>query len=58
MSNILITGCCGFIGYHLTKKLINFKNTKIIGVDSLNRYYSIKLKKDRLKKIKKKTFCF
>ena len=58
MSNILITGCCGFIGYHLTKKLINFKNTKIIGVDSLNRYYSIKLKKDRLKKIKKKNFLF
>lgn len=50
---ILITGCAGFIGYHLAASLISKKN-KIYGVDNLNSYYSVKLKKDRLKEIFKK----
>ena len=50
---ILITGCAGFIGYHLTSLLISKKN-KIYGIDNLNNYYSVKLKKDRLREIKKK----
>lgn len=57
---ILITGCAGFIGFHLTKKLLKL-NYKIIGIDNLNNYYSIKLKQDRLKilkKINKKKFIF
>ncbi len=45
---ILVTGCAGFIGFHLVKKLINQKN-KIIGIDNLNDYYDQNLKKDRLK---------
>jgi UDP-glucuronate 4-epimerase len=40
---ILITGSAGFIGHHLAKKLLDKKNF-IIGIDSLNNYYSIKLK--------------
>ena len=44
--NILITGAAGFIGYHLTNTLI--KKNKIIGVDNLNNYYDIELKKRRL----------
>ena len=43
---ILITGSAGFIGHHLAKKLLDKKNF-IIGIDSLNNYYSIKLKKIR-----------
>ena len=44
--NILITGAAGFIGYHLTNTLI--EKNKVIGVDNLNNYYDIKLKKKRL----------
>ena len=52
---ILITGCAGFIGYHLTSRLALNKKNKILGVDSINKYYDVKLKKDRLKILKKKT---
>lgn len=45
---ILITGVAGFIGFHICKELINRKN-QLIGFDNLNKYYSVKLKKDRLK---------
>ena len=44
MKKILITGCAGFIGYNLTKFLIS-KNYFIIGIDNLDNYYSVKLKK-------------
>ena len=50
---ILITGGAGFIGFHLAYSLISKKN-KIYGIDNLNTYYSIKLKKDRLKEIENK----
>ena len=59
--NILVTGCAGFIGYHLTNKLL-LKNNIVIGVDNLNNYYDKKLKIDRLKDLKlnfsKKKFNF
>ena len=45
---ILVTGCAGFIGYHLSKKLIK-NNIKVIGVDNINKYYDTKLKKARLR---------
>ena len=44
---LLITGSAGFIGYHLSKKLLEF-NYEICGIDNLNDYYSKKLKTDRL----------
>ncbi len=57
---ILITGVAGFIGYHLTEELI--KKNKVIGVDNLNNYYDIKLKKKRLSNLmldkNKKNFKF
>ena len=57
---ILITGTAGFIGFHLTKLLLE-KNKKVIGIDSINNYYDVSLKKKRLqhlKKIGKKNFIF
>ncbi len=56
--NILVTGCAGFIGFHVVKKLLQKKN-KVIGIDNVNSYYSIRLKKDRLLELKKfKNFKF
>lgn len=44
--NILITGCAGFIGFSLSKKILDlYPKNKIIGLDNLNDFYSIKLKK-------------
>ena len=51
---ILVTGCAGFIGFHLAKKLIE-KNLLVVGIDDLNKYYDVKLKKDRLKILNKTT---
>ena len=54
---ILITGCAGFIGFHLTKELS--KRSKVLGIDSLDQYYSVKQKKQRLSLLKKnKNFKF
>ena len=52
---ILITGCAGFIGYHTCLKYLSSKRNIVVGLDSLNSYYSTKLKKDRLKELKKKS---
>lgn len=45
---ILVTGAAGFIGYHLSKSLLK-ANHRVIGVDSINDYYSVDLKYARLK---------
>jgi UDP-glucuronate 4-epimerase len=58
---ILITGCSGFIGFSYAQFLLkNNKKIKIIGIDSIDNYYSVKLKKDRLDILKnfKKNFLF
>ena len=54
---ILITGCAGFIGYHLSKKL-SLNNDKIFGIDNLNNYYDVDLKKKRLNNLSSKNFSF
>jgi len=46
--NILVTGSAGFIGFHVTKRLLD-DGHHVVGLDNLNDYYSVKLKKDRLK---------
>ncbi len=57
-SNILITGVAGFIGFNLSISLLK-DNKNIIGIDNINDYYSVKLKKDRLKELNKfKNFKF
>ena len=55
---ILVTGAAGFIGFHLCEKLLKDKH-QILGIDNINNYYDVKLKKDRLKiLLKKKNFKF
>jgi len=44
---ILVTGSAGFIGFHVSKKLLELKHN-VFGIDNLNKYYSKKLKTDRL----------
>lgn len=44
---ILVTGTAGFIGYHLSKRLIKEGHT-VVGIDSINDYYEVDLKWDRL----------
>ena len=57
--NILITGCAGFLGFSLAKKLLSQGNYNILGIDNINKYYSIKLKKKRLSILKQyKKFKF
>jgi len=56
--NVIVTGAAGFIGMHVCFELLKKGNT-IIGIDNLNSYYSVKLKKDRLSLLKKyKNFFF
>lgn len=57
-SKILITGAAGFIGFHLSKLLLD-KDYEVIGIDNLNDYYDIRLKEGRLSILKKnKYFTF
>ena len=49
--NILITGSCGFIGFHLCKKLLE-SNFKIFGIDNMEGHYEYSLKYNRLKLLK------
>ena len=56
---VLITGCAGFIGFHLSNKLSTNNNFKIFGIDNINSYYDTNLKKKRLTILKKlKNFKF
>lgn len=50
--NILVTGAAGFIGFHLSKRLLA-QGYHVIGVDNLNEYYDVLLKKERLKIVEK-----
>ena len=48
---ILVTGAAGFIGFHLSKKLLEM-GERVVGVDNLNSYYDVNLKKARLEILK------
>jgi len=50
--NIIITGAAGFIGFHTTLALLK-KKINVYGIDDLNPYYDVHLKKDRLAILKK-----
>ena len=47
---VLVTGAAGFIGSNLAKRLLrDVQGIKVIGIDSMNNYYDVRLKEDRLK---------
>ena len=49
---ILITGSNGFIGYHLSSRLLkDVEGIEIIGVDNMNDYYDVRLKQERLNEL-------
>lgn len=50
MKKILLTGAAGFIGYHLSKKLLS-QGYEVIGLDLINEYYDVDLKYDRLRNL-------
>ncbi|SHK31503.1 SDR family NAD(P)-dependent oxidoreductase [Thermocrinis minervae] len=55
---ILVTGCAGFIGWKVSKKLLE-EGHMVVGVDNLNDYYDVKLKEYRLKDLQNhKNFIF
>ena len=47
---ILLTGAAGFIGFHLSKRLL-INGYDLIGIDDINNYYDPNLKKDRLNQL-------
>lgn len=49
MSNILITGCAGFIGSHLTERLLDLGN-QVIGIDNFDTFYAREIKEQNLSK--------
>lgn len=53
MNRILVTGAAGFIGYHLSSKLMG-NGYQVIGLDNLNNYYDVKLKEARLEQLAEK----
>ncbi|MCM3002849.1 NAD-dependent epimerase [Priestia koreensis] len=54
---IIVTGAAGFIGFHVSKRLLK-EGHEVIGIDSVNDYYDPSLKKDRLKMLNQDGFTF
>src|SRR2546429_31655 len=55
---ILVTGVAGFIGFHTAARLLE-RGERVIGLDNVNDYYDVRLKKARLAKLKPfKQFTF
>ena len=47
MTKILVTGCAGFIGFHVSKMLCD-NGYQVVGIDNMNDYYDVQLKKSRV----------
>jgi len=50
MAKYLVTGAAGFIGYHICQQLLA-RGEVVMGIDNLNEYYSVQLKRDRLQQL-------
>ncbi len=58
VDSVLVTGCAGFIGYHLSVSLLK-DGVEVLGIDNLNEYYDINLKNNRLSNLQVyKNFTF
>lgn len=53
----LVTGAAGFIGFHVSKRLLN-DGHQVVGIDNINDYYDVKLKESRLEKLESLSFTF
>ncbi|MGE5579012.1 MAG: NAD-dependent epimerase [Bacillota bacterium] len=49
---VLVTGCAGFIGYHVSQRLLS-DGCLVVGVDNLNEYYDVRLKVARLNNLRR-----
>ena len=52
--HVLVTGAAGFIGFHLSKRLLEMGHS-VVGLDNVNDYYSTQLKEDRLSILKRES---
>jgi len=50
LRNLLVTGCAGFIGFHVASRLVDEGN-QVLGLDNLNPYYDVNLKRARLERL-------
>nr|BCB22792.1 NAD-dependent epimerase/dehydratase family protein [Erysipelothrix tonsillarum] len=57
MMRVLVTGVAGFIGSSVARRLLS-EGINVIGIDNLNDYYDVKLKKDRLTDLDNSNFTF
>jgi UDP-glucuronate 4-epimerase len=57
LSKVLVTGVAGFIGMHCAQRLLE-RGDQVVGIDNLSSYYAVKLKKDRLARLKHRKFRF
>src|SRR5947208_3650307 len=49
---VLVTGAAGFIGYHVSRRLLE-RGDAVVGIDNINPYYDPRLKRDRLAQLQK-----
>ena len=52
---VLVTGAAGFIGMHSAERLLA-RGDEVVGIDNLSPYYSVELKRDRLKRLRNLRF--
>ncbi|HCT3638823.1 TPA: NAD-dependent epimerase [Klebsiella variicola] len=53
----LVTGAAGFIGFYVSKRLLN-DGHQVVGIDNINDYYDVKLKESRLEQLESPSFTF
>ena len=50
---ILVTGCAGFIGSHVCERLLSTTDNEVMGIDNLNAYYDVEIKKRNIELLEK-----